>query len=509
MSDKIEIIAELKDLVSGKMTEINASVAKLEASLNKVDDVGKGKSGGMLSSIIGGNLITQGIGMATGAIKNFVTEGINGFIKFEQFGVALTTMFHGNKIEAKQLSNELVQFAKTTPYELTEVQNATKQLIAFGSTSQGVGKELRMLGDVGSGIGSSLGDLSYLYGTVRTQGRAMTMDINQFANRGIPIWKELEKITGKSGLALRKFVEEGKVGFPIIEKAFKNMTSEGGQFTGMMTEQSKTLGGQISNLSDAYSQFQIHTMESKGGLLKDLTSWATEFISTLDKGVVLANEMQEIILTGKNSKNDTKDKEGTGSSDYVSRQELSAIDRRAFMDRNKYESYRGIGDSMFGVGGYHMSDEKFLQQEQKYSNVKNLTDRNYMVSKMFIDKEVKDIEKMGPHLQNTEAKNEWNHRMDAVLKIQSDIGAWFKEKHKNDLPLDKKDKPSPLDDSKNLDVLAKANRPTQMYITIKEQIHEVNITAATLKEGVNDVVSMISKGLMMTVNDLSVLTDQR
>lgn len=500
MSDKIEIIAELKDLVSGKMTEINASVAKLEASLNKVDNVGKSGSSGMLKSIIGGNLITQGIGAATGAIKNFVTEGINGFIKFEQFGVALTTMFHGNKIEAKQLSNELVQFAKTTPYELTEVQNATKQLIAFGSTSQGVGKELRMLGDVGSGIGSSLGDLSYLYGTVRTQGRAMTMDINQFANRGIPIWKELEKITGKSGLALRKFVEEGKVGFPIIEKAFKNMTSEGGQFTGMMTEQSKTLGGQISNLSDAYSQFQIHTMESKGGLLKDLTSWATEFISTLDKGVVLANRAGDAIKQA--DKNRGISNRG-GGLHQISSQDKEANNIYA-TGANRFHT----SASPFGNGFNENKDyQGFLDQQTHFSDRNS---NNIVGSVKFINKEITDMMR----LQRNAPAQDFNRiqdYLDMAKSEQREMIDWLTEEKRKDKL--KPDKPGAdkgiLDDSKNLDVLAKANRPTQMYITIKEQIHEVNITAATLKEGVNDVVSMLSKGLMMAVNDLSVLTDQR
>ncbi len=495
MADKIEIIAELKDLVSGKMTEINASVAKLEQSLNKVDSVGKGKSGGMLQSIIGGNLITQGIGMATGAIKNFVSEGINGFIKFEQFGVALTTMFHGNKIEAKQLSNELVQFAKTTPYELTEVQNATKQLIAFGSTSQGVGKELRMLGDVGSGIGSSLGDLSYLYGTVRTQGRAMTMDINQFANRGIPIWKELEKITGKSGLALRKFVEEGKVGFPLIEKAFSNMTTAGGQFAGMMSEQSKTLGGQISNLSDAYSQFQIHVMESRGGLLKDLSTWATDFIDTLDKGVVLANRANDAIDKGRKLHNDRL-KFGIGGEkseedNSITESAKLRFDEEGFWRLNN-EGYQKYIDQLTGFGKTEATKEN-------------------------IDVIISELNREKNSLQDSEMKALFNHQgkfadnldlrikqVEGNLLYYNDVKNNFKNASKEE-----KTKNGVLDDSKSLDVLAKANRPTQMYITIKEQIHEVNITAANIKEGVQDMVSMLSKGLMMTVNDLSVLQDQR
>jgi len=39
---------------------------------------------------------------------------------------------------------------------------------------------------------------------------------------------------------VKKLVESGQVGFPQIEQAFINMTSQGGKFSGMMEAQSKT-----------------------------------------------------------------------------------------------------------------------------------------------------------------------------------------------------------------------------------------------------------------------------
>jgi hypothetical protein len=64
----------------------------------------------------------------------------------------------------------------------------------------------------------------------------------------------LARQTGKSGLALRKLVEGGKIGFPEISRAFEHMTGKGGKFFDMMKEQSLTVGGQLSNLKDKFSQ---------------------------------------------------------------------------------------------------------------------------------------------------------------------------------------------------------------------------------------------------------------
>ena len=69
-------------------------------------------------------------------------------------------------------------------------------MLAYSSTVDNVVDELVMLGNVASGVGAPLQDIAYLYGTLRTQGRAFTVDIRQFAGRGIPIYEELAKVLG-------------------------------------------------------------------------------------------------------------------------------------------------------------------------------------------------------------------------------------------------------------------------------------------------------------------------
>jgi hypothetical protein len=169
------------DILLGKNT-FSKGLKDIDADLGKTE----GKMS-MLNSVIAGNLISN---VATGAasmVKSAIVGSLEGFGKFEQFGVALKTMFHGNKLEAQGLSDELVDIAKKTPFELTELQGATRQLIAYGSSSRSVGHELTMLGDIASGVGAPIGELAYLYGTARTQGRLFSRDIYQLSGRGIPI----------------------------------------------------------------------------------------------------------------------------------------------------------------------------------------------------------------------------------------------------------------------------------------------------------------------------------
>ena len=59
---------------------------------------------------------------------------------------------------------------------------------------------------------------------------------------------------GKSETEIKDMVSAGKIGFPEVQAVIKNMTNEGGLFFNLMAEQSKSLGGQISNLKDNFAQ---------------------------------------------------------------------------------------------------------------------------------------------------------------------------------------------------------------------------------------------------------------
>lgn len=187
------------------------------------------------------------------AIKRFGSDVIEATGKMQQLQVALSTILQ-DKSKADQLIADIVQFAAKTPFNLDDVATGAKQLLAYGSSADNVVNELSMLGDVASGLQIPIGQLIYLYGTLRTQGRAMTVDIRQFAGRGIPIYEELAKVLGVSKDQVDELVKEGKVGFKEVEQAFKNMTSEGGKFANLMESSAGTWPQRLSNIEDTLFQ---------------------------------------------------------------------------------------------------------------------------------------------------------------------------------------------------------------------------------------------------------------
>lgn len=202
--------------------------------------------------------------------------------QFQQLELAFNTMLRSTE-KSQVLMSQLVDTAARTPFDLTSIAQGAKQMLAFGSNVESVVDEIVMLGNVASGVSAPLGDLIYLYGTLRSQGRAYTVDIRQFAGRGIPIYEELGKVLNADRQELNKLVTEGKVGFPEVEKAFKNMTSEGGIYFNLMQEQSKSLTGMLSDLGDAWDSALNKIGQDNQDLFTGAIQGAIDLVENMDQ----------------------------------------------------------------------------------------------------------------------------------------------------------------------------------------------------------------------------------
>ena len=209
-----------------------------------------------------------------GATAYFTLQGAQSFIsqmvavrsQFQQLEISFGTMLK-SKEKANELMAQMTELAAKTPFGLEEVSEGAKKLLAFQVPAQEVTETLRRMGDVASGLGVPMGQLIHVYGQVKAQGKLMTNDLYQFMNAGIPIIAELSKVVGKSETEIKDMVSAGKIGFTEIQAVIKNMTNEGGLFYNLMAEQSKSLGGQISNLKDNFDQMLNEIGKSSEGIV--------------------------------------------------------------------------------------------------------------------------------------------------------------------------------------------------------------------------------------------------
>ena len=228
-----------------------------------------------------------------GATAYFTLQGAQSFIsqmiavrsEFQQLEISFGTMLK-SKEKANELMAQMTDLAAKTPFGLQEVSEGAKRLLAFQVPAEEVTETLRRMGDVASGLGVPMGQLIHVYGQVKAQGKLMTNDLYQFMNAGIPIIAELSKVVGKSETEIKDMVSAGKIGFPEIQAVIKNMTNEGGLFFNLMAEQSKSLGGQISNLQDNFDQMLNEIGKASEGAVSGAisgVSYLVENYQTLGK----------------------------------------------------------------------------------------------------------------------------------------------------------------------------------------------------------------------------------
>lgn len=241
-------VSPAKDMTN----QMTNAFAQMIAEMKQAPTVGEG-----ISSLFGrlnGDARQLAMSLVGGLGFEQLAEHIfNVRSQFQQLEISFTTML-GSEQKAGALMDELIQTAARTPFNMTDVTEGAKQLLAYGIQANEVNDTLVHLGDIASGLNIPLSQLVYLYGTTVSQGRMFTMDLRQFMGRGIPLAEELGKILHQNTTEVQESVSKGKVTSDIFKEAIANMTQAGGRFGGLMEQQAETLQGRWSNIEDKIDQ---------------------------------------------------------------------------------------------------------------------------------------------------------------------------------------------------------------------------------------------------------------
>lgn len=261
--------------------DFDKAMAHFRQQMGMVENVGNqtarsvGESFGKMGQLLGGYLSAR-------AVADFGRQVVTVRGQFQAIDASLKVLL-GSEKEATKLMSELMETATKTPFDLQQVANGAKQLLAYGESVDKVNETLIMLSDISSGAGQPINDLIYLYGTMMTQGRAYAQDIRQFTGRGIPLIEELAKVMGVAKDEVSALVTAGKIGFPEIQKAIQNMTSEGGKFYKMSETISTTVQGQLNRLQDAYQIMLNKIGESNNGLINSGIAFTSSLLENYEK----------------------------------------------------------------------------------------------------------------------------------------------------------------------------------------------------------------------------------
>jgi len=463
MSKDLNYTLSLKDLFSKQMRGAADSTSRMDSSMSK------------LGAVIGG-------AFAVGSVVSFGKAVIESLKNYEYFHASLKTMLHGNTNAANALEGQLTNLAKTTPFELVEVQKATKQLLAYGFKAGEVVQTMRTLGDVSSGVGAPLEDIAYLYGTLKTSGRVTLMDLRQFAGRGIPIYETLAKRLHTTTENINSMVSAGKIGFKDVEGAFKDMTAEGGQFFNLMAEQSQTVGGKMSNLADTWEQIKVNIGRSQTGIIAGTIDFMSKMLDAVNRKISAENILDSTL-------------KGTGlESNFLSK---------------FYNDYLGIKSKL--LVGDRQSLKNTAAEYQSITETGGGSFKDIAQNLAYFGEVVKRAKE---DAQSGKISNEFANAKillagNAVKQLQgaSDI---LKSKPSEKLNVTEKEKLASLgakgSGAQNSGVNITAARPQSLTINITKLVENLNLTSQTLKEGTSKIREEISKVFLEMVNDANLIT---
>lgn len=265
--------AQLKAAVKNTTVEIDKHNKSLIDNIKNTRNVTTA-SGQLL------NVYTLIKGLAIGyAGKTLFEALIGGNAQFEQYMASFEVLL-GGADKAQKRMDELTVFAAKTPFELPQVVEAEKRLLAYGVAAKDTAEVMRILGDISMGNAEKLNMISLAYGQVVTNAKLYGTELRQFAENGVPLLAELASMYGKTESEMRKMIEGGQISAQAVTEALRRMTAEGGKFFEMMEKQSKTAEGLWATLRDNVGMFARDVGEESFRYLKDQLS---SFMDALDQ----------------------------------------------------------------------------------------------------------------------------------------------------------------------------------------------------------------------------------
>ena len=228
-------MASLGDLV----VKIGADTRDLNKQLGKVQREVRGMTSNITN--LGKNL-TRSITLPLAALGAAAVKSAADLETLETSFISLT----GGAKQARDMVADLNKFTAETPFQLEAVGKAARQLIAAGTGIDEVNTQLQFLGDIAATSGSSIDEIAAIFAKVQAKGKVELENLNQLAERGIPIFTALSEATG----LLPSELGAGSVSVQQFNETLKSFAEEGGFANGAMQRLSETAAGRFSTALD-------------------------------------------------------------------------------------------------------------------------------------------------------------------------------------------------------------------------------------------------------------------
>jgi tape measure domain-containing protein len=178
-------------------------------------------------------------------IAAFGAAAVKSAADMEQLETSFVSLTGGAE-QAAMMMKQLNEFTAQTPFQIEAVANAARQLIASGTEVGDVNQQLKFLGDIAATSGNSIEEIAAIFAKVNAKGKVELENLNQLAERGIPIFDALAEATGLPADKLGA----GAVSVREFNEVLEGFAEQGGFAAGAMERMSETAAGRFSTAMD-------------------------------------------------------------------------------------------------------------------------------------------------------------------------------------------------------------------------------------------------------------------
>ncbi len=221
------------------------------------------------------------IGLLGGAFR-----GVKLAAQAEEAEIAFSVLL-GSMTKAKKLTEELAEFAGSTPFSIEGVEHAAKTMLQFNVAQKDIIPTMQMLGDISVGNAEKFNSLVLAFGRIQASGRLTSRDLFRMKLIGFDPLREISKATGETMDSLNEKLQDGLITTEQVTNAFKKATGEGGKFHGALDKMDKSLKGTFSSMQAAIDKFFLTIGQHLVDMLhlKDVMNAISEAVKGVTKWV--------------------------------------------------------------------------------------------------------------------------------------------------------------------------------------------------------------------------------
>ena len=284
---------DLKESMSGVdsskpiWTQMNTQLGQTKSQIDDIKKkMGEFHNEVQKTSNIMGNLQSRiAAAFSVGAIMGFAKKVTEVRAQFELQRVALGAIIQ-DKDEANKVFLRVQQMALESPFSIMQLERSTKQIAAFGFEAKQLVPTMKMVADIGAGLGVELDRIVLVLGHMKARGYLEGTMVRQFTNMGFNVLGELAKyyteLEGRmvSVSDVQERVKKKMVEFGDVEEVLKRVTSAGGMFYDMQKKQSDSIWGQMQRITDAYDLMLNEIGKDNEGAIKTALSAIRSLINS-------------------------------------------------------------------------------------------------------------------------------------------------------------------------------------------------------------------------------------